>query len=89
MPKRLKDVESQKAGGISAARLYVLDMGNASGDKNITWRNSVLASADDLSPKCIWATVPIRAFYIEHPKAKILFDTGCPQNWKQIWGEFL
>jgi N-acyl homoserine lactone hydrolase len=76
------------AQAISGGRLYVLDMGNASCDKSCIWKDSVLASIDNQTPTCTWITIPIRAFYIEHPKAKILFESGCAPNWKQTWSEF-
>ncbi|RQM83921.1 MBL fold metallo-hydrolase [Staphylococcus xylosus] len=61
-------------------KIYVLDNGRMKMDKNLMIANSNKATTDDPEAKNEMHEFPIYTVFIDHPEAKILFDTACNPN---------
>jgi glyoxylase-like metal-dependent hydrolase (beta-lactamase superfamily II) len=61
-------------------KIYFLDLGHLETDMNYAVAGTVRASVDNKAASCVWGRIPIYAVYIDHPKGKILFDTGCRKD---------
>lgn len=61
-------------------KIYVLDNGRMKMDKNLMIANSNQATLDSPEAKNEMYEFPIYTVYIDHPEAKILFDTACNPN---------
>jgi N-acyl homoserine lactone hydrolase len=66
-------------------KLYVLDNGKQTTDKNSLVSNSTFPTIDNLNPGYIWLDIPTHTFLIDHPDGYILFDTACDPDWKKNW----
>ncbi|MGD6887187.1 AhlS family quorum-quenching N-acyl homoserine lactonase [Staphylococcus shinii] len=61
-------------------KMYVLDNGRMKMDKNLMIANSNQATLDNPEAKNEMHEFPIYTVFIDHPEAKILFDTACNPN---------
>ncbi|PHK49953.1 AhlS family quorum-quenching N-acyl homoserine lactonase [Staphylococcus edaphicus] len=61
-------------------KIYVLDNGRMKMDKNLMIANSNQATLDDPKAHNEMHEFPIYTVFIDHPDAKILFDTACNPN---------
>ncbi|MBN6204521.1 AhlS family quorum-quenching N-acyl homoserine lactonase [Staphylococcus saprophyticus] len=61
-------------------KVYVLDNGRMKMDKNLMIANSNQATLDDPNANNEMYEFPIYTVFIDHPDAKILFDTACNPN---------
>ncbi|MFD3220387.1 N-acyl homoserine lactonase family protein [Staphylococcus saprophyticus] len=61
-------------------KVYVLDNGRMKMDKNLMIANSNQATLDDPNANNEMHEFPIYTVFIDHPDAKILFDTACNPN---------
>ncbi|ASE58406.1 AhlS family quorum-quenching N-acyl homoserine lactonase [Staphylococcus saprophyticus] len=61
-------------------KVYVLDNGRMKMDKNLMIANSNQATLDDPKANNEMHEFPIYTVFIDHPDAKILFDTACNPN---------
>lgn len=61
-------------------KVYVLDNGRMKMDKNLMIANSNQATLDDPKANNEMHGFPIYTVFIDHPDAKILFDTACNPN---------
>lgn len=61
-------------------KLYVLDNGRMRMDKNLMIAGSNQATLDNPNAPNEMFEFPIYTVFIDHPEAKILFDTGCNPN---------
>lgn len=66
-------------------KFYVLDLGYEKLDKGNLVAGCTYAKTYDPDPKCIWQTIPIQAYLIDHPDGYILFDTGCTPDFRTAW----
>lgn len=57
-------------------KVHILDLGSMGSDFNALVAMYTRATAQDKSPTCKYVTFPVWGLYIEHPQAKIIFDTG-------------
>lgn len=62
---------------MSKPKLYVLDTGRMSMDKNFMVAMHNPATADNPNQPAEFIKFPVYAVLIDHPEGKILFDTGC------------
>lgn len=58
-------------------KMYVLDNGRLSMDKNLMIAGSNQATTDDPNAPNALVEFPIYTVFIDHPEGKILFDTAC------------
>lgn len=58
-------------------KLYILDNGHLECDSNSVVNRSTMANIYDKNMPAQWIKTPVPAAFIDHPKGKILFDTGC------------
>ncbi len=71
-------------------KVFVLDNGYLECDSNHMVAMETCATVANKSPTHNWIKIPVYAVLIDHPEAKILFDTGCPANaMKGYWPEYL
>ena len=61
-------------------KIYVLDNGRMKMDKNLMIANSNQATLDEPNAPNEMHEFPIYTVFIDHPDAKILFDTACNPN---------
>lgn len=61
-------------------KIYVLDNGRMQMDKNLMIANSNQATLDNPNKENELHEFPIYTVFIDHPDAKILFDTACNPN---------
>ena len=61
-------------------KIYVLDNGRMKMDKNLMFANSNQATMDNPNQPNEMHEFPIYTVFIDHPEAKILFDTACNPN---------
>ncbi|OFV29988.1 MBL fold metallo-hydrolase [Staphylococcus sp. HMSC14D10] len=61
-------------------KIYVLDNGRMKMDKNLMIANSNQATMDNPNQPNEMHEFPIYTVFIDHPEAKILFDTACNPN---------
>lgn len=61
-------------------KIYVLDNGRMKMDKNLMIANSNQATLDHPEAPNEMLEFPIYTVFIDHPEAKILFDTACNPN---------
>ncbi|AQU80094.1 MULTISPECIES: N-acyl homoserine lactonase family protein [Planococcus] len=61
-------------------KLYVMDNGTLSMDKNFLISMHNPASLENPNPPSEMATFPVYTVLIDHPEGKILFDTACNPN---------
>ncbi len=61
-------------------KLYVLDNGRMRMDKNLMIAGSNQATLDNPNAPNEMFEFPIYTVFIDHPEAKILFDTACNRN---------
>ncbi|WP_003543505.1 N-acyl homoserine lactonase family protein [Desulfotomaculum nigrificans] len=67
-------------------KVYVLDNGYLECDSNQMVAMDTCATVDDKAPVHKWIKIPVYSVLIDHPQAKILFDTGChPDAMKGRW----
>jgi N-acyl homoserine lactone hydrolase len=67
-------------------RLYILDNGWLEGDSNWIIAMSVVGTQKNKTPPIRWIKIPVYCALIDHPKGKILYDTGChPDAMKGYW----
>lgn len=70
-------------------KLYILDNGYESLDKNFLLTGSNVALTTDKNPEFKWQDIPIQAFLIKDEGKNILFDTGCDPDFKENWPPFI
>ena len=67
-------------------RVYILDNGYLECDSNQMVAMSTVGTIDDPTPLHKWIKIPVYCVLIDHPQAKILYDTGSnPQAMKGYW----
>ncbi len=71
------------------AKLYILDLGDLECDKAWIVALPNPGLVDNKNPPAIWMKAPSIAVYLDHPEAKILFDTGCSPRWRETWPELV
>lgn len=70
-------------------KLYILDLGYMEMDQAWFVLNYNAATRDEPNRPAVWVKVPVLSFLIVHPRANILFDTGCdPRGMSEQWPEF-
>lgn len=71
-------------------KIYILDHGHLECDSNQIVAMSTVGTLENPTPNLKWIKVPVYQVLIDHPEAKILFDTGChPDAMKGYWPENL
>src|SRR5699024_2940138 len=70
-------------------KLYVLDNGKMQMDKNLMVAMSNQATIDDPHAPNEMEEFPIYTVFIDHPDAKILFDTACNPNAMGVEGRWI
>lgn len=70
-------------------KLYVLDNGKMQMDKNLMIAMSNQATIDDPHAPNEMVEFPIYTVFIDHPDAKILFDTACNPNAMGVEGRWI
>jgi glyoxylase-like metal-dependent hydrolase (beta-lactamase superfamily II) len=67
-------------------KLHLLDLGRLDYDEGFPLAGAGVSMASNPAPESPRREVAIIAAVIEHPKAgPILFDTGAPSNYKELW----
>ena len=67
-------------------KLHLLDLGRIEYDEGFPLVAGGVSTASQPSPPVPRRTVAIIGSLIEHPKiGPVLFDTGAPPNWKELW----
>jgi glyoxylase-like metal-dependent hydrolase (beta-lactamase superfamily II) len=67
-------------------KLHLLDLGRLDYDEGFPLAGAGASMASDSNPPSPRRTVAIIGALIEHPKAgPILFDTGAPANYPELW----
>ncbi len=61
-------------------KVYILDNGILEFDANCLVNFTTRATSVNKTPVHKWIKIPIYAVLIDHPQAKILYDTGCASN---------
>jgi len=71
-------------------RIYFLENGHLECDSNQIVAMSTVGTLNNPTPLHKWIKVPVYQVLIDHPQAKILFDTGChPDAMNGYWPEGL
>ena len=67
-------------------KLHLLDLGRLEYDEGFPLVAGAVSTLSDPNPESTRRKVAILGSLIEHPKiGPILFDTGAPANWKELW----
>ncbi|MCS5695923.1 N-acyl homoserine lactonase family protein [Desulfofundulus thermocisternus] len=59
-------------------KVFILDNGYLECDSNHMVAMNTCATVNEKAPVHQWIKIPVYAVLIDHPHAKILYDTGCP-----------
>ncbi|TEB10266.1 N-acyl homoserine lactonase AiiB [Pelotomaculum sp. FP] len=67
-------------------KVFILDTGKIGMDSNYLVAMNTCATANDRAPVHKWEEIPVYAVLIDHPQARILYDTGChPKAMEGRW----
>ncbi|MBC7344041.1 MAG: N-acyl homoserine lactonase family protein [Clostridia bacterium] len=71
-------------------KVYILNNGYLECDLNQLVANGTIGTVDDKTPAHKWIKAPVYVVLVDHPQAKVLYDTGChPDAMKGYWPEAL